>query len=104
MESNESNEELKSFVFKRLTNPTKKDNLEDVIKDGLSISVDSLPYEEMDFILAREISQNIREESPLKMMTINIVQTYKINKNDYDYEEKMKPRRELTFPSEGNIF
>jgi hypothetical protein len=55
----------------------------------------------MDFLLAREQSKEIREDNAVKMLTLNILQTYKKCKNDFSFEETMKPRRELTVPSEG---
>jgi hypothetical protein len=97
--------EQKKCAFKRIAPPQKnKDNLEDVIDKDLSISVDSHPYEEIDFLMAREFTGTIRESSALKLLTANILQTYKICKNDFTFEETMKPRRELTIPHEGIIF
>jgi hypothetical protein len=101
----EKKEKLKFLAFKNINHPEKqKENIEEVFDKGISLSEHSLQYEEMDFILARDISGEIREDSALKMLTVNIVQTYKKCKSDYDYFEVMKPRRELTIPSEGKIF
>ncbi len=90
--------DLKPTAFRRISLPLSH-NLEDVINDNLSI--DSRPYDDMDFILAREQSMKIREDNAVKMLTLNILQTYKKCKNDFSFEETMKPRRELTIPSEG---
>jgi hypothetical protein len=93
--------DLKPVAFRRISQP-QNDNLEDVINDNLSN--DSRPYDDMDFLLAREQSKEIREDNAVKMLTVNIIQTYKKCKNDFSFEETMKPRRELTIPNEGENF
>jgi hypothetical protein len=100
----EKKEKLKFLAFKKINPLVKeKENIEEIFDKGISLSEHSLQYEELDFILAREISGEIREVSALKMLTVNIAKTYKNCKSDYDYFEVMKPRRELTVPSEGKI-
>jgi hypothetical protein len=101
----EKRDKLEFLAFKKLKDELKeKENLEEVFDKGISLSENSLQYEEMDFILAREISGEIREDSALKKLTLFIVQTYKKCKSDYEFAEVMKPRRELTIPSEGKNY
>lgn len=97
-------DKLEFLAFKRINQIVKqKGNIEESVGLEKSLSENSLPYEEMDFILAREISGEIRDDSALKMLTVNIVKTYKKCLSDYEYVEVMKPRRELTMPNEGKI-
>jgi hypothetical protein len=102
----EYNSELKYLAFKKvLQTENIKKPLEDVIDRSLSIDDADLNYDcEIGEILEREFSIDARENSGIKMLTVNIVQTYKQCKNDFDFEDTMKPRRELTLPNEGNYF
>jgi hypothetical protein len=91
---------LKPLAFKNLQNG-KNDNLEEVINDNISIGDDSHSYDDLDFVMAREFSGLIRENNAVRLLTLYIVQTYKKCRNDFTFEDTMKPRRELTIPSEG---
>jgi hypothetical protein len=102
-EQQNQNQKLLSLAFKRLKEEIEEENFENMMQHNLELSVDSQPYEEMDFILARQISGDIRENSALKALTINILDTFKKCGKEFVYEETMKPRRELTFPNEGTF-
>lgn len=98
----EAADELKNLAFKRINNSEKnKKHFEEVMDGSLSINEDSLQYDEIGEIIEREFVGETRENSAVKMLTINICQTYKKCKKDFDFEETMKPRRELTIPNEG---
>ena len=100
----EKRDKLQFLAFKKINQlDSEKGKIENVVDGENSLSENSLQYEEMDFILAREISGDIRDDSALKMLTIHIVQTYKKCLCDYEYVEVMKPKRELTMPNEGKI-
>jgi hypothetical protein len=105
MEKEKENEKLKFLAFKKIQTQTtvkEKNLLEEVIDDNFSLNDDEdRPYDDIDFIFAKEISGNIRDNNPTKMLTANILQTFKKCKDDFYFEEVMKPRRELTEPSEG---
>lgn len=108
MEQNQNNkEQLVPLAFKQINTTTiakDKDILEDVIDNHFSLNDDEdHPYDDVDFLLAREFSGVIREHNPTKLLTVDIVQTYKKCKKDFAFEEIMKPRRELTIPSEGRF-
>jgi hypothetical protein len=92
---------LKPLAFKSLSQVGRNENLEEVINDNISLGDDSHSYDDLDFVLAREFSGPIREDNGVKMVTLYIVQTYKKCRNDFFFEDTMKPRRELTIPSEG---
>jgi hypothetical protein len=98
-----NSEILKPLAFKPLGNRPglKNDNLEIVFDD--SLTNESHSYDEYDFVLAREFSGIIRDDNPVKLLTMLIIQTYKKCRNDFQFEDTMKPRRELTVPSEGII-
>lgn len=90
----------KTLAFKVLANEDKIDEkLEKVINDDLSLSVESHSYEELDFNIPRDFT--IRDNSALKLLTVNIVETYKNIRKDFFFEETQKPRRPLTIPEEG---
>jgi hypothetical protein len=106
--------ELKPLAFKQLKQPAQnkpvdKQNklLDNIIDQNLSledennIEHDSFEYGEIGVIIEREFAFESREDNAVKMLTCNIVGTYKKCKQDYSFEETMKPRRELTVPSEG---
>lgn len=73
-------------------------------EDNLNLTYEDLPYDDMDFGLGKVIIDTIRSNNPIKLLTHSILQTYKACNNDFNYEETMKPRRELTIPSEGKGF
>ncbi len=98
----DKDDKLKNLAFKRINHSDKnKKNFEDVIDGSFELNEESMNYDEIGMIIEREFVGESRENSAIKMLTINIVQTYKKCKNDFNYEEEMKPRRELTIPSEG---
>jgi hypothetical protein len=90
--------ELKGIAFNILNSREK--NLEGLI--DTSLSIEDFGNLEIGGIIEREFAVDARENSAIKMLTINIVQTYKKCNPDFSYEEINKPRRELTVPSEGN--
>lgn len=89
--------ELKSSAFNILQSVDK--NLEGLI--DASLSIEDFGNLEIGGIIEREFALDARENSAIKMLTINIEQTYKKCNLNFSYEEKNKPRRELTIPSEG---
>ncbi len=91
-------EELKNLAFHFIHDQEK--NLEGLI--DRSLSIEDFGNLEIGGIIEREFPGDARENSGIKMLTINIVQTYKKSNKEFFYEEIMKPRRELTTPSEGN--
>ena len=94
--------EIKALAFKKVsTREQKKGNLEDVMDRSLSLENDSLHNEELGEIVTREFVREARENSGVKMLTLNILQTYKLVNKEFDFQIEMKPRRELTVPSEG---
>ena len=64
---------------------------------------DKLPYNDYDFLLAREASIKIRENNPINLLTNKIVNLYKKCQSEYEFEEIEAPKRELTNPSEGKF-
>ena len=100
----EINSQFKPSAFRPFNpRPRSKKHLEDNINDSLLIEdeSESFHYDEIGEIIEREFTIDARENSAIKLLTINIVQTYKKCSKDYEFEETMKPRRELTIPSEG---
>jgi hypothetical protein len=98
----EKSDEIKELAFKRIINTYKnRKNIEDVIEGTFAINDESFQYDEIGDIIEREIVGDTRENSAVKLLTLNILQSYKKCKNDFDYEEELMPRRELTNPSEG---
>lgn len=92
--------ELKCSAFKILQSLDK--NFEGLIDNSLSI--EDFGNLEIGGIIEREFAVDARENSAIKMLTIKIEQTYKKCNSNFSYEEKNKPRRELTVPSEGIFF
>lgn len=80
-----------------------KNKFDDVINKSLNIEEESIQYAEIGEIIEREFKIDARENSPIKMLTQNIVSTFKKCRSDYKFEVNMLPRRELTNPSEGNL-
>ncbi len=64
---------------------------------------DNLSYNDLDFALAREFSGLIRDNNPIRLLTMRIISLYKSCQSDYVFEEILKPKSELTIPSEGKI-
>jgi hypothetical protein len=89
--------ELKGIAFNILQRGEK--NLEGLI--DTSLSIEDFGNLEIGGIIEREFAVDARENSAIKMLTINIVGTYKKCNHEFSYEELNKPRRELTVPSEG---
>jgi len=96
-------DDLINSAFKKINiNEKNKKNFEDVINGSFDINDEHMNYDEIGEIIEREFVGDTREDTAIKMLTINIVRTYKKCKNHFSFEEAMKPRRELTSPSEGN--
>jgi hypothetical protein len=106
--------ELKPLAFKQFkqppqNTPAEKENklLLNNLDQNLSldeeshIDHDSFDYGEIGIIIEREFAFQTRENNAVKLLTRNIVGTFKMCKQNYSFEETMKPRRELTMPTEG---
>jgi hypothetical protein len=94
--------EMKTLAFKKVSSKeAKKGNLEYVMERSLSLENDSLHNEELGEIVTREFVRDAREDSAVKLLTVSILQTYKQVNQEFEFVIDMKPRRELTVPSEG---
>jgi hypothetical protein len=85
--------QVKCFAFTKINNHPK--GLEDVIDTSLSIENESYGYEEIGVIIERELEVDAREDSAIKMLTFNIVQTFKKCKNDYIFQLSFNYGNEL---------
>ena len=78
--------------------------IENYVENNINIfEDDKLPYNDYDFLLAKELSIKIREKNPINLLTYKIVNLYKKCQSEYEYEEIEAPKNELTNPSEGKI-
>ena len=97
---NKSNleENLKKFKIKSLafdlinTEYYYKENSED--RNNLS-------HNDLNFLLAKEFSIKIREKNPIHLLTNRIGNLYKKCQPDYEFEDIIVDKGELTNPSEG---
>jgi hypothetical protein len=93
---------IKELAFEIINN--QYTNFENYQEDNNNIfNNDKLPYNNYDFLLAKESSIKIREKNPINLLTYKIVNLYKKCQVNYEYEEIEAPKSELTNPSEGNI-
>jgi hypothetical protein len=107
--------ELKPLAFKLFKQPHQNRPVEKLNKslvnnkvdqnlsldDESHIDHDSFDYGEIGIIIEREFAFETRQNNAVKLLTRNIVGTFKMCNQDYSFEETMKPRRELTLPTEG---
>ena len=87
---------LTHFAKENVSSTEDKNKLDDF----LDVSLDSShEYGEVDFITNTNPIKP-RGNNPVYLLTSKILQTYKNNKK-YKFQEEMKPRRELTDPTDG---
>lgn len=107
MSHSETKLSCQNSAFKKLNNNKNvnhsiEDNMKDIFETQFSLE-DERSYDYSDFMLAQKFTGNIRLNNPSKLLTINLIQTYKKCNSNFVFEEVNVPRRELTEPSEGNL-
>ena len=86
---------FKPLAFKKSQNVNEAEFDKAIIKDE-----ESLSFSEHEFGINDGMIGDIRENSGIKLMVVNLVKTYRTIKPSYSYKEEEKPLN-LTEPSEG---
>ena len=86
---------IKPLAFKKSQNVNEAEFDKAIIKDE-----ESLSFSEHEFGINDGMIGDIRDNSGIKLMVVNLVKTYRTIKPNYSYKEEEKPLN-LTEPSEG---
>lgn len=100
IEEGKKTTKIKPLAFEILKNQYKYSENSGEYEENI-FKNDKLPYNDYDFLLAKESSIKIRENNPINLLTNKIVNLFKKCQAEYEYEEIEAPKRELTNPSEG---